>query len=63
MKVYIQLKELKQKYFSNARLTLLNKLQSIDENILSKDDSNISKVLLFGDDTRLWRVLALHFKN
>ena len=53
MKVYIQPKELKQKYFSNARLTLLNKLQSIDENILSKDDSNISKVLLFGDDTRL----------
>ena len=36
--------------FSNARLTLLNKLltrQTIDENILSKDDYNISKVLLF----------------
>ena len=27
--------------FSNERLTLFNKLQSIDENILSKDDSNI----------------------
>ena len=27
---------------------LWNKLQSIDENILSKDDSNILKVLLFG---------------
>ena len=26
-------------------------LESIDENILSKDDSNISKVLLFGDDS------------
>ena len=37
--------------FSNERLTLFNKLQSIDENILSKDDSNISKVLLFGDDS------------
>ena len=35
--------------FSNKRLTLLNKLQSINENILSKDDSNISKVFLFGD--------------
>ena len=46
--MYIQLKELKQKYFSNARLTLFNKLQSIDENILSKDDK-ISKMLLFGD--------------
>ena len=29
--------------------TLFNKLQSIDENIVSKDSSNISKVLLFGD--------------
>ena len=37
--------------FSNERLTLFNKLQSIDENILSKDDSNISKVLLFGDNS------------
>ena len=36
--------------FSNERLTLFSKLQSIDENILSKDDSNISKVLLFGED-------------
>ena len=35
--------------FSIERLTLFNKLQSIDENILCKDDSNISKVLLFGD--------------
>ena len=35
--------------FSNERLTLFNKLQSTDENILSKDDSNISKGLLFGD--------------
>ena len=32
--------------FSNERLTLFNKLQSIDENLLSKGDSNISKVLL-----------------
>ena len=37
--------------FSNERLTLFNKLQSIDENILSKDDFNISKVLLFGGDS------------
>ena len=37
--------------FSNERLTLFSKLQSIDENILSKDDSNISKVLLFGEDS------------
>ena len=37
--------------FSNERLTLFNKLQSIDENILSKDDSKISKVLLLGDDS------------
>ena len=37
--------------FSNERLTLFNKLQSIDENILSKDDFNISKVLLFGDNS------------
>ena len=35
--------------FLDKRLTLVNKLQSIDENILSTDDSNISKVLLFGD--------------
>ena len=32
--------------FSNERLTPFNKLQSIDENILSKDDSKISKVIL-----------------
>ena len=38
-------------HFSNERLTLFNKLQSIDENILSKDESNISKVLLFGDNS------------
>ena len=37
--------------FSNKRLALFNKLQSIDENILSNDDSNISKVLLLGDDS------------
>ena len=37
--------------FSNERLTLFNKLQSIDENILSKKDPKISKVLLFGDDS------------
>ena len=37
--------------FSNERLTLFNKLQSIDENILSKGDSNISKLLLSGDDS------------
>ena len=37
--------------FSNERLTLFNKLQSIDKNIISKDDSNISKVLLFGYDS------------
>ena len=37
--------------FSNERLTLFNKLQSSDENILSKDESKISKVLLFGDDS------------
>ena len=49
LKAWIQFKQLKQKYFSNARLTLFNKIQSIDENILSKNDSNISKVLLFGD--------------
>ena len=36
---------------SNERLTLFNKLQSIDENILSKDDPNISKVLLFGNNS------------
>ena len=35
--------------FSKERLTLFNKLQSIDENILSKDDSNILKGLLCGD--------------
>ena len=37
--------------FSNERLTLFNKFQSIDENILHEDDSNISKVLLFGEDS------------
>ena len=35
--------------FCNERLIFFNKLQSIDTNILSKDDSNISKVLLYGD--------------
>ena len=33
----------------NERLTFFNKLQSIDANILIKDDSNISKLLLYGD--------------
>ena len=33
--------------FSNERL--FNKLQSIGENILSEDDSNISNVFLFGE--------------
>ena len=37
--------------FWNEKLTLFNKRQSIDENILSKDGSNISKVLIFGDHT------------
>ena len=37
--------------FSNERLTLSNKLQSTDGNILSKDDFRISKALLFGDDS------------
>ena len=32
-------------------LTHPTKRQSIDENILSKDDSKISKVLLFGDNS------------
>ena len=35
--------------FLNERLTFFNKLQSIDENILSKGNSNISKVLPYGD--------------
>ena len=35
--------------FSNERLAVFNTLQSIDENIVSKNNSNISKVLLFGD--------------
>ena len=39
--------------FSNEKLTPFKKLQSIDHNILIKDDSNISKVLLFGDDTQI----------
>ena len=38
-------------YFSNGHLTLFNKLQSIDENALSKDDSKILKLLFFGDDS------------
>ena len=36
-------------YFSNERLTFFYKLQSIDANILTKDNSNISKMLLYGD--------------
>ena len=35
--------------FSNERLTFFHKLQSTDAYILSKDDSNISKLLLYGD--------------
>ena len=34
--------------FSNERLTFFDKLQSIDANISSKDNSNISKLLLYG---------------
>ena len=34
--------------FSDERLIFFNKLRSIDANILSQDDSNISKVLLYG---------------
>ena len=37
--------------FSNERLTLFSKLQSIGVNILSKDDSNVSKVLHFDEDS------------
>ena len=35
--------------FLNERLAFCNKVQSIDENILSKDGSNISKGLPYGD--------------
>ena len=35
--------------FSNEKLAIFNTLQSIDENIVTKNNSNISKVLLFGD--------------
>ena len=35
--------------FSNERLIFFNKFRSIDANILSNDDSNISKVLLYGN--------------
>ena len=35
--------------FSNERLNLLSKIWSNDEIILSKNDSNVSKMLLFGD--------------
>ena len=35
--------------FSSERLTVFNNLQHSDENILSKDDSNISEVLLLCD--------------
>ena len=35
--------------FSNGRITFFNKLHSIDGNIISKDNSNISKLLLYGD--------------
>lgn len=37
--------------FSNEKLILFNKLRSIDANILSKDDSSISKVLLYGNQS------------
>ena len=39
--------------FSDEKLTPFNKLQSIDHNILSKDNSNILKGLFFGDDTQI----------
>ena len=35
--------------FSNEKLAIFNTLQSIDENIVTKNNSNISKLLLFGD--------------
>ena len=35
--------------FSNEKLIFFNKLRSIDANILSKVDSNTSKVLLYGN--------------
>ena len=35
--------------FSNERLTFFDKLQSIDANIVSKDDSSIWKLLHYGD--------------
>ena len=35
--------------FLNQRLTLLSKLRGIDENILNKNHSDISKVFLFGE--------------
>ena len=38
---------------SNERLSLFNKLQIIDENIICKDNSNISNVFLFGDHSLL----------
>ena len=39
--------------FSDEKLTPFNKLQSIDHNFLSKDNSNILKGLFFGDDTQI----------
>ena len=35
--------------FSNERLIFFKKLRSIDASILSNDDPNISKVLLYGN--------------
>ena len=36
-------------YFTTQRQTLLNKIRSISENILSQSDEIITKILLFGD--------------
>ena len=41
--------ELLNDFLSNERLTFLDKLQSTDASILSKDDSNISKLLLYSE--------------
>ena len=43
--------------FSYKRLTLFNKIPCIGENITGKDDSNISKLLLFGAHSCLWCTL------
>ena len=35
--------------FSNERLTFLNIIRSIDRNILTSSDSQVTKILLYGD--------------